>query len=232
MKLRRNILVIIVFVIMILLVRSRETEFQRLERITKERYRIETENEKKEVKVEEVSNIFGDKNSEISVVEFSRFGCPHCFNFHKETFPQIKKEYLDTNKIKYEIKIMIDLTDGNDLLGVVLPSCVKDESQKHLLISKLFENTDWLKFKKDEIEKKIAVLREIFLSVLDDENEFKECIKNVAIANTLIKKEREDIKAYNIKATPTFIINGNDFSGDMGYKEFKEIIDKMTQDDK
>lgn len=42
---------------------------------------------------------FGDKNAKVTIVEFSDFECPFCRRFFVDTFPQIKKEYIDTGKV-------------------------------------------------------------------------------------------------------------------------------------
>lgn len=40
----------------------------------------------------------GDKNAKITIVEFADLECPFCKRFFTDTFPQIKKEYVDTGK--------------------------------------------------------------------------------------------------------------------------------------
>lgn len=42
---------------------------------------------------------FGDKNAKVIIIEFSDFECPFCKRFFTDTFPQIKKEYIDTGKV-------------------------------------------------------------------------------------------------------------------------------------
>ena len=45
--------------------------------------------------------MMGDKNAPVTMVEFSDLQCPFCLRFFKDTFPQIKKEYIDTGKVKF-----------------------------------------------------------------------------------------------------------------------------------
>ena len=40
----------------------------------------------------------GDPKAPITIIEYSSLGCPHCARFHKETLPEIKKNYIDTGK--------------------------------------------------------------------------------------------------------------------------------------
>ena len=43
----------------------------------------------------------GNKNASVTVIEYASMTCVHCANFHKEVYPKIKKNYIDTNKIKF-----------------------------------------------------------------------------------------------------------------------------------
>lgn len=44
--------------------------------------------------------ILGDQNAKITIVEFSDFQCPFCESFFTSTFPELKKNYIDTGKVK------------------------------------------------------------------------------------------------------------------------------------
>lgn len=43
----------------------------------------------------------GDKNAKVTIVEFADLECPFCKRYFVDTFPQIKKEYIDTGKVAY-----------------------------------------------------------------------------------------------------------------------------------
>ena len=42
----------------------------------------------------------GKKDAPVTIIEYSSLGCPHCAAFHRETLPQIKKDYIDTGKVR------------------------------------------------------------------------------------------------------------------------------------
>ena len=45
--------------------------------------------------------IIGRDSAKVTVVEYASFTCPHCATFHREVFPKLKEEYLDTGKVKF-----------------------------------------------------------------------------------------------------------------------------------
>ena len=44
----------------------------------------------------------GSENAKVTVKVFSSLTCPHCANFHNNIFEDLKKEYIDTKKVKFE----------------------------------------------------------------------------------------------------------------------------------
>lgn len=46
----------------------------------------------------------GDPNAPITLVEYSDYQCPFCQRHSLETFPQLKSEFIDTGRIRYEFR--------------------------------------------------------------------------------------------------------------------------------
>ena len=54
---------------------------------------------------EEIKRItVGNKDAKITIIAFESLTCSHCANFHKDVYPQLKKEYLDTGLAKIEFR--------------------------------------------------------------------------------------------------------------------------------
>src|SRR4026209_1087603 len=43
----------------------------------------------------------GPDNAKVTVIEYASASCPHCANCYKTTFPELKKSYIDTSKIRF-----------------------------------------------------------------------------------------------------------------------------------
>lgn len=45
--------------------------------------------------------ILGKLDAPVEVIEYASFTCPHCANFHDAVFDKLKKNYIDTGKVKF-----------------------------------------------------------------------------------------------------------------------------------
>ena len=57
------------------------------------------------INAEEIKRIYvGNKEAKITIIAFESLTCSHCANFHKDVYPQLKKEYLDKGLAKIEFR--------------------------------------------------------------------------------------------------------------------------------
>ena len=49
-------------------------------------------------------NQLGSDTAEYVLVEYASMSCVHCANFHNNEFPKIKKNFIDTGKLKFIYK--------------------------------------------------------------------------------------------------------------------------------
>ncbi len=47
----------------------------------------------------------GDTTARVTIVEFSDFQCPFCALYARDTFPQLERDYIDTGKVRYVVRI-------------------------------------------------------------------------------------------------------------------------------
>ena len=58
--------------------------------------------------------VLGKATAPVTVIEYVSLTCPHCANFHKTLFPRMKKEFIDTGKVRYIVReFPIGHTVGN-----------------------------------------------------------------------------------------------------------------------
>src|SRR6266566_8249929 len=45
--------------------------------------------------------IQGQADAPVTIVEYASMTCPHCSHFHETTYPELKKKYIDTGKVRF-----------------------------------------------------------------------------------------------------------------------------------
>ena len=162
----------------------------------------------------------GNKDAKIVVIEYASMTCIHCATFHKEVYPKIKKNYIDTNKIKF---IFRDFPlDKQALFGSVLAKCAPKE--KYFDFVKLILNTQkkWIASDNTFQDK----LKNIGKLAGLNENKINTCFKDEQIVDNILKARSDAEKKYNITSTPSLIINEKKYSA-MSYETFEKIIESL-----
>src|SRR3990167_2608651 len=57
--------------------------------------------------------VLGDKNAPITLIEFSDYECPFCKRHFDQTLPQLRKDYIDTGKVKMVFRDFIAVPGHN-----------------------------------------------------------------------------------------------------------------------
>ena len=167
--------------------------------------------------------ILGDPNAPITMIEYSSLTCSHCQQFHKEILPKIKKNYIDTGKVKL---IYRDFPfDKLGLLATVLARCAPPE-RYYGFLNVLFEKqSDWSRSQDPFGElSRIGKLGGL------NPSDYEACLKNQALIDGLIEKRLEGQKNFDVNATPSFIIDGDHkIVGSQPYEEFEKIFSKKAK---
>ena len=86
--------------------------------------------------------VVGNKDAKITIIAFESLTCSHCANFHKDVYPQLKKDYLDTGLAKIEFRhFPLDIAAFN---ASKVSQCKNDGDSK--ILNSLFANQQkWVK---------------------------------------------------------------------------------------
>jgi protein-disulfide isomerase len=167
--------------------------------------------------------VLGKADAPVTIQAFESLTCPHCAAFEKETMPEIKKEYIDTGKVKL---VYNDYPlDGRALLAAMVARCAGD-ARYFGMIAILFGTQDsWAHAKTPE--EFLAQLNKIARQGGLTDEEFSACTKNEALFNGIRERQQAADKKFNIDSTPTFLIGDQRIVGAQPFSEFKKIIDPM-----
>ena len=166
--------------------------------------------------------VIGNEDAKITIIEYASLSCSHCADFHTNTLETLKKEYIDTGKVKMVFR---DYPFNYPaLLGSMVLRCIP-ENYRYDYMNALFKlQPDWVNKKN---KKTIQELYKIMQSGGMTKEEYDACIYNTELENEILEGVMEAQNQFNIKSTPSFIINGKLIEGNKSIKEFRQIIDKI-----
>ena len=173
------------------------------------------------VSAEPVRIVSGDEKAKITIIAYESLTCSHCASFHKDVYPQLKKEYIDTGVVKIEFRhFPLDVAAFN---ASKISQCNQNESLK--ILESLYSNQQsWIKG--NTVEEVNDNLKK-FLKNEGFNLDFEKCINNKEIEDFVLNDRIEGTKNFKVNATPTIIINNEKFEKTLNYKNLKKTLEKL-----
>ena len=171
---------------------------------------------------EEIKRIVvGNLDAKISIIAFESMTCSHCADFHKNVFPKLKEEYLNTGIAKIEFRhFPLDMAALN---ASKISQCKNDGSSE--ILESLYANQQkWVKG--SSIKEANKNLKK-FLKNEGFKIDFDKCLNNKNIEDFVLNDRIDGVKNFKVNATPTIIINNEKFEKTLNYKNLKKALEKL-----
>jgi len=165
--------------------------------------------------------LVGNKSAKISIIAFESLTCSHCANFHKDVYPLLKKEYLDTGLAKIEFR---HFPLDNAAFNASKVAQCKNDGNVEILESLYANQQKWVKG--SSVEEANINLKK-FLSTEGFNIDFESCINNKQIEDFVLNDRIDGAKNFKVNATPTIIINNEKFDKTLNYKNLKKALEKL-----
>ena len=169
-----------------------------------------------------IKRIFeGNEDAKITIITYESLTCGHCADFHKNIYPELKKEFIDKGLVKIEFRhFPLDIAAFN---ASKIAQCNNDGKSNLLHI--LYSNQKkWAKG--ETVEEVNSHLKKL----INDEGinlDFKKCIGNKNIEDYILNDRIEGVKKFKVNSTPTIIINDKKFDKAPNYKNIKKTLEKL-----
>ena len=165
--------------------------------------------------------ILGNPDAAITVIEYASLTCPHCAKFHATVYKELKKNWIDTGKIRFVYRHMP--FDGLATAGAVAAESLTDTNRFFGLIAYLLQTQDnWARAEDPQEEmKKLVALAGI------SDKQFDDSLKNRDLIDRVITQAREGAAAFGVDSTPSFVINGKRYNN-MSYEDFNRILEDLS----
>lgn len=160
---------------------------------------------------------WGRDDAPVTVIKYASLTCPHCRKFHLDVFPELKRGYIDTGKVRFILReFPIGKTSGT---ATVALRCAPPDKYLDLYGKYLNQQASWVS-QEVRLDPIFAVAKQVGMT----RAQFDECMKNQAMIDGL-KWVKERGRKLGIIGTPNFFVQGKLVKSTLGMKELRDLIE-------
>jgi protein-disulfide isomerase len=181
--------------------------------------------------VSENVNPLGNKDANITVIEFADYRCPFCHKFHQETFDKLVTNFINTGKAKYLFKDFV-VNDRDEYKGsmqaAVASHCAAEEDKYWEYLKEIYKN-----FKPEPqhwvtLDSLVQFANNVQIQNIE---KFKSCVESNKYQKQ-IEESGSLAKQLGITGTPSFVVMKNDkiqttFPGAVPYEYFEKTLNAL-----
>ena len=164
--------------------------------------------------------ILGDRGAPVTLIEFASLTCPHCATFHRDVLPHLKKDYIDTGKIRLVYRDFPTPPRELALAAAMLAQC-GGEDRFFGFIEVLYRSQErWSRSDNPRRE-----LEQIARMGGMSSSDFDACLDDQALLQKLQARVQRDVKRYGIRSTPSFVLDGRKVRRVETVQQFRDVLD-------
>tara|TARA_B000000475_G_scaffold8607_1_gene7849 strand:- start:1132 stop:1788 length:657 start_codon:yes stop_codon:yes gene_type:complete len=149
-----------------------------------------------------------------TIIEYASMTCPHCSDFHNETFPKIKSDLIDTGKVKY---IFRDFPlDQYAMAGTLIANCVTEDRYFDVINVLLKTQKKWIQ---NGYQGLLSIAKNFGLSI----SQVEVCLSDEKLIKLIESNMRIATNSFGITGTPSVFVNGKKISS----LDYQEMLDEI-----
>ena len=164
--------------------------------------------------------IMGDAEAPVTIVEYASMTCSHCAHFHATTWPTLKKDYIETGKVRFILREFP--FDPRAAAAFMLARCAPD-GKYYPMVDVLFDQQEKWAFVKNAREP----LENIAKLAGFTQESFEACLTNQKLLDDINAVRERASADFGVNATPTFFINGTKYAGALSIEQMSAILDPL-----
>lgn len=163
---------------------------------------------------------------QLTVLEFSDFGCPYCGKFENEIFPRLRKDYVDSGRVRWRFIPFVLGIFPNGLEAMRAATCVAEQDGDAFwkMHDVLFEKQDVWKTSKDpdQLFRSYAVVSGAEATAFTECYEDSRSADRATAANALASRA-------GVRSTPTFFVGRQMVQGALPEAEFRKVLEQALK---
>lgn len=174
--------------------------------------------EAKEVVVKDM--VLGQEDAPITLIEYASYTCPHCATFAEGVMPELKKDFIETGKVKLVYREVY--FDRYGLWASMMARCGGD--MRYFGIQEILYKTQKEWMGNQDPTEVVNNLKKIGRQAGMDDATMDACMQDAATASALMKHYETNMAEFDIQGTPTLVINGT-VHKNMSYADLKGVLE-------
>jgi protein-disulfide isomerase len=162
----------------------------------------------------------GNPNAELTVIEFADFQCPFCGRWHEDVFPELKKDYIDTGKVRFVYKNLAFLgKESEDAANAAL--CAKEQGKYWEYHEKLYTSQNG----ENQGAFAIDILKKWGAELGLNAAQFNNCVDSGKYASQ-VDADTAEANSNGLNSTPSTLVGTKPIIGAQPYATFKTAIEE------
>lgn len=170
--------------------------------------------------------MLGDPNAPVRIDEYASLTCPHCAHFSKDILPNLRRDYIDTGKVKL---VYHDFPLNPEAVTAAILARCAPAPKYFVLIESFFETQEDWAYKSNMVD----MLKSATAMAGLPNDRADACLASEALRNAILKERIEASEKLSIDSTPTLIFNGDvatRVGGPADYEAMKALVEKALAD--
>jgi protein-disulfide isomerase len=166
--------------------------------------------------------VLGSDKAPVTIIEYASMTCPHCAHFSENTFPELRKRYIDTGKVRFIFREFP--LDPLAAAGFMLARCAGKDKFMPVVETLFAKQREWM------VDPPIPPLREIAKQFGFTQQTFDDCLANQKVLDGIQDVRDRASGQLGVDSTPTFFVNGKKLKGDQSIDMLAKEIDPYLKE--
>src|SRR5207248_6176922 len=136
----------------------------------------------------------GAANAPVTIVEYASMTCPHCAHFHETTYPELKKKYIDSGKVRFIFREFP--LDALAAAGSMLARCAGKDKYFPMIETLFAQQKDWV------TQKPLQPMLTIAKQAGFTQESFDKCLANQQMLDGIEESRTRASQKFNVNSTP------------------------------
>lgn len=165
----------------------------------------------------------GPADAKVTVVEYGSMTCGHCMNFATKVFPEFKKAYIDTGKVRFIFRGFA--LNNLDAAAQMLARCAGGDKTFPMVETLYAKQADWAFTQGNPVPKLFDIAKQAGFT----QESFDKCLTDQKLLDQITASRTYASDKFGVNSTPTFFINGKRLQEVPTVENFAKVIDPLLK---